>query len=86
MRKSLVLLVLFATACAPKPVPMPPAKLAMPRAALMAPVAKLPPVKPGDSLYEDAAVCRAEYGRIGDRLTGLQGYVLTIHGKKVPRP
>lgn len=69
--------------CGCEPPPVPPEKLAMPSARMMTPPAKLADVQEGASVYEAAAVCRAQYGRETGKLTGLQTYVRTIHKDRV---
>lgn len=67
---------LMCTACTQEPVI--PAKLEAPASRLMSPPMQLAEVKAGDDLVKTAAVCRAEYGRETQKLTGLQGYIKTI--------
>lgn len=49
-----------------------------PRAGLMVPPEKLPPLPEGGDLYDDATRARAAYGREADKVRGLQGYIRTL--------
>lgn len=64
------------------PAPVPPAALARPGAALMAPPAKLADVKGLDdrALYEGVIVCRAAYGVEATKLRGLQAWATAVTG------
>ena len=63
-------------------VPVPLAKLDPPSARLMANIPDLPPVKAGDNVYEQAAVCRADRAEVASKAKGLQGYIRTVLQKQ----
>lgn len=83
MRPFLILSVLFLTACGgSNAVPVPPSKLALPSDELMERPVALKDMKPGDSIYDDDALCRAEYGRVATKVIGLQNYASVITKRK----
>lgn len=82
MRFTLFIPVLALSACAPKSAAVPPAKLTAPAATLMQRPAGLPALAEGESVYEHAAVCRAEYGRLSTQVVGLQNWATIVTKRK----
>jgi len=79
MKPFLPLLCLGLAACGNAgAVPVPPNKLTPPNARLMAPVKDLPPIAESDSIYDHAAMCRAEYGRVASQVKGLQNWAVVV--------
>lgn len=73
--------IVFGACSTASPVP-PPASLTKPGPRLMTPPDPLPEVKAGDSLYTANAVCRAEYGALSTRLSGLQNWATVVTRSK----
>lgn len=76
MRTVALAIAALAGGCASEPIIA--AKLEPPSARLMSAAKAQPEVKAGDDIVKTAAVCRADYGRETQKLTGLQTYVRTI--------
>jgi hypothetical protein len=83
MRPLILLACLALGACANAgATPIPPSKLNPPAARLMEPPNSLPDVAESDSLYEHAAMCRAEYGRLSTKVQGLQRWATIVTRNK----
>lgn len=81
MTRIITLLVICSilSACAPATaVPVTYSKLRLPSDKLMAKPKQLATMAEGDSLYGDAAQCRAEYGKLSDTVVGLQNYIKVV--------
>lgn len=83
MRFLVPLLCLGLSACgAAQAVPTIPGKITPPSRDLMKPPAQLPNIPEGDSIYDHAAMCRAEYGRVSSQVTGLQNWSVVVTRRK----
>lgn len=83
MRKFAPFLCLALGACGTaQAVPTVPGKITPPSRELMKPPADLPKLTEGDSIYDHAAMCRAEYGRVSSQVTGLQNWSVVVTRRK----
>jgi hypothetical protein len=79
MRKLVPFLCLGLAACGTaQAVPTIPGKITPPSRELMKPPAALADLPEGASIYDDAAKCRAEYGRVSSQVTGLQSWSAVV--------
>lgn len=82
MHKFVPLLCLALAACSQGDAAVPPSKLTPPNGRLMAPVQELPDISASDSVYDHAAMCRAEYGRVASQVKGLQAWSAIVTRRK----
>lgn len=76
------LLLAACTAGTAAPIPALPGRINPPSPGLMSRPAPLAAMKEGDSIYDDAAVCRAEYGRLASKVVALQHWVVVVTNRK----
>lgn len=88
MRPLITLPVMFLAACSAgtaAPIPALPGRINPPAPELMSRPAPLKVMREGDSIFDDAAVCRAEYGRLSSKVVALQNWVVVVTSKKASR-